>query len=498
MAKDSDRLRGGFGTEETGGALSGLLAEEDEFDRRALWRLGTWAAASVGAVIVALIANQSTIGIRHEQSASADLLKQAQQLQLTARESQNETRRLASAVDTLNSDRDRLYSRVAVLEQGLDSVTGAIARQGFAAPSSQAGASQAGAAQASASQANPNQASAGQGSASQPTNNQGNASQANTSVTLPTSATAGPTASSLPPTAATTAATIAPAAPAPTASVDPPAAKPSPAPAVSPVTVTAAAVVEKQDKQAPAAAPASEPIPAVKSAAAPPSASAQPSGSLMASKSMMAPPDAGAGKLIEPAVPPKVATNAPMSEVVAAVAPKAPAETGPDTASPAPEVTVQRTEFGVDVGGANSISGLRALWRGLIKSRTNAALTKLRPIIVIKENTNGLGMQLRLVAGPITDAAAAAKICASLTVSDRSCSTAVFEGQRLAVNADEADKTESSKAEAEPDNKPTLAASKSSGHRHYYAGKHPRAEEPPPKPEPSTFSSLIFGKRKQD
>jgi hypothetical protein len=184
---------------------------------------------------------------------------------------------------------------------------------------------------------------------------------------------------------------------------------------------------------------------------------------------------------------------------VAAVVPKAPAETEPEADSASPELTVRRTEFGVDVGGANSIAGLRALWRGLTKSRANAALTKLRPIIVIKENTNGLGMQLRLVAGPITDAAAAAKICASLTVSDRNCSTAVFEGQRLAVNADEADKIESSKAEAEPDNKLVPATSRSSGHKHYYSGKHPRAEEaPPPKPEPSTFSSLIFGRRKQE
>jgi hypothetical protein len=74
MAKVSDRLRGGFDKEETGGALSGLLAEEDEFDRRTLWRLGTWAAVSVGAVVVALITNQSSIGMRHEQTASADLL----------------------------------------------------------------------------------------------------------------------------------------------------------------------------------------------------------------------------------------------------------------------------------------------------------------------------------------------------------------------------------------------------------------------------------------
>ena len=128
MAKDSDKLRRGFDIGETGGALSGLLADDEELDRGALWRLATWAAVSVGAVIVALIANQSSIGVRREQSASADLLKQAQQLQLTAKESQNETRRLASAVDTLNSDRDRLYSRVAVIEQGLDSVTGTIAR----------------------------------------------------------------------------------------------------------------------------------------------------------------------------------------------------------------------------------------------------------------------------------------------------------------------------------------------------------------------------------
>ena len=132
MAKDSDNLAGSFETENTGGLLSGLLAEEDEFDRRALWRLGSWGVASVGAVIVAMLANQSSIGMRREQIAAADLARQAQQIQSVAKESQNETRRLASAIDTLNGDRDRLYSRVTVLEQGLDSVTGAIARQNSA------------------------------------------------------------------------------------------------------------------------------------------------------------------------------------------------------------------------------------------------------------------------------------------------------------------------------------------------------------------------------
>jgi hypothetical protein len=46
-------------------------------------------------------------------------------------------------------------------------------------------------------------------------------------------------------------------------------------------------------------------------------------------------------------------------------------------------------------------------------------------------------MQLRLVAGPLNDAAAAAKICAALIESQRTCETAVFEGQRLAMKADE-------------------------------------------------------------
>jgi hypothetical protein len=163
---------------------------------------------------------------------------------------------------------------------------------------------------------------------------------------------------------------------------------------------------------------------------------------LVAPRSMMAPPDAAATKLIEPEKPKqaepekpgKALTAAQVPEVVAAVS--SAADATPD-ASQAAATTVKRTEFGVDVGGANSVGGLRALWRGLLKSRSNAALTTLRPIIVIKEGSNGLGMQLRLVAGPLDDAAAAAKICAGLIENDRRCETTVFEGQRLAMKADE-------------------------------------------------------------
>jgi anti-sigma-K factor RskA len=107
MAKDPIDLAG-FDVENTGGLLSGFLAEEDEFDRRSLWRLGSWGVAAVTAVIVALMANQSSIGSQRDQVAAADLARQSQQIQTVAKDSQNEARRLTSAIDTLNGDRDRL------------------------------------------------------------------------------------------------------------------------------------------------------------------------------------------------------------------------------------------------------------------------------------------------------------------------------------------------------------------------------------------------------
>lgn len=217
----------------------------------------------------------------------------------------------------------------------------------------------------------------------------------------------------------------------------------------------------------------------------------------------MGPPDAAASKLIEPEKPQtpeklekpekseksekpaKAITTAPMPEIVAL----APAADDAEQDAARPRLAVQRTEFGVDVGGANSVGGLRALWRGLLKSRSNAALTTLRPIIVIKEASNGLGMQLRLVAGPLDDAAAAAKICAGLIENERPCSTTVFDGQRLAMNADEpaaADKGVTDKPVAA---KPAI--SRYSTRRRAFS-KRAAVEEPAKKPDPPSTLSSFF------
>jgi len=376
MVQDSDHLAG-FETENTGGFLSGLLADEDHIDRRALWRLGSWGVATVGAIIVAVLASQSSIGLRREQMASGDLARQ--QIQSVAKESQNEARRLASAIETLNSDRDRLYARVTVLEQGLDTATGAIARQNSA-----------------------------------------------------------------------------------------------PAPVVSPVVAAPAKPAEKPPADA---APAKDSSPAaVSPVAQTPQAQAPqnppavtPATPLMASKSMLAPPDAPAGKLIPSETPMSAITASPMPEVVASAPSADVAERDP------PKVAVQRTEFGVDVGSANSLGGLRALWRGLLRSKSNAPLATLRPIIVVKESNSGLGMQLRLVAGPLADAAAAAKICAVLLESERTCETTVFDGQRLSMKADQA----------------PASVVKPPASRRRSSAKHAVQEEPPKTPETSTLSSLL-------
>src|SRR5258707_12315914 len=146
---------------------------------------------------------------------------------------------------------------------------------------------------------------------------------------------------------------------------------------------------------------------------------------------MLAPPDAPAGKLIPSETPVSAITASPIPEVVASAQAADVAERDP------PKVAVQRTEFGVDVGSAISLGGLRALWRGLLKSKSKAPLAALRPIIVVKESNTGLGMQLRLVAGPLADAAAAAKICAALLKRQRPCDTTVFDGQRLGMRTED-------------------------------------------------------------
>ncbi|MCW2078276.1 UNVERIFIED_ORG: hypothetical protein M2193_000451 [Bradyrhizobium japonicum] len=434
MAKDSDPLADAFGTKETGGLFSGLLAEESAFDRRMMWRLGSWGVAAVGAVVIAVMANQAQLGWRRDQVASADLVRQADRLQLLTRESQNEARRLAAAVETLNADRDRLYSRVTVLEQGLDSVTGAIARQ----------------------TAKPQDTPA--------------------------------------PDAQPAAPSVAPVASMPSPSSDKPRAAAAKEQAKEPTKDTVKETAKEPSSPPPQSAAAASLV-----QQSPATTSALPMLPLVPSKSIMAPPDPAASKLTQPETTEKTTEKTaekkpeptPAPTEIAAASAKPPEA----TESEAPAIAVQQTRFAIDLGGANSIDGLRALWRGVTKS--NPEVATLRPIIMIKEGTTGLGMHLRLGAGPLINAAAAAKLCAGLAENDRHCETTVFDGQRLSMRGGSEkgqeksqDRIQEKNAEKNPDAAPQAetapapapTAKPDKRRRSYSSKRSSKREEPAPAP----------------
>lgn len=115
----------------------------------------------------------------------------------------------------------------------------------------------------------------------------------------------------------------------------------------------------------------------------------------------------------------------------------APANAVPDIPIPRPaappppdDTATAKPEFGVDLGRANSVEGLRQLWT-TVRGRHGAALEGLRPIVTIRELARSGGVEIRLVAGPIPNAAAAARLCATLP--GVTCHPTLFDGQRLAL-----------------------------------------------------------------
>jgi len=120
---------------------------------------------------------------------------------------------------------------------------------------------------------------------------------------------------------------------------------------------------------------------------------------------------------------------APQAQTRVATVPAAAAGDTPPAATAAPAAT--RTEFGVDIGGASSLDELRALWNAA-KGQHPRLLGGLRPIFSVREDRSGT-LDMRLIVGPLANASAAARLCASLGAADVMCSTRPYDGQRLAV-----------------------------------------------------------------
>jgi hypothetical protein len=374
-------------------------AESRRFNLRGLWRLTAWAgvaalslasvvlSANSGpgpqqrlATILALVSDQPD----NSEAANGELGSTEPTQSPRSADPESEARRLAAVVQALAADRDRMLARINTLERNLNEpATGSVNRDGTA-----------------------------ERRKSEAPNRDPESTSRDGAPLIPAS----PGASSeLPPAdteAVTTPRSALPSAPAPPISVSSPA-SPLASPA-APVTGSAAAPTMLA-VSVPVAAPPRSPPAAINPSAIPPGPSAGlPSGWLAVASAMPARQfTAATVPPADPAASLAFASANPAAENPAAVEP-----------------VTTRTEVGVDIGGAATVEALRALWTSA-KTRAAPLLDKLRPVVVTREVRPG-SVQLRLVLGPLANAGAAARLCASLAPIGRACRPTVFEGQHLA------------------------------------------------------------------
>jgi hypothetical protein len=131
-------------------------------------------------------------------------------------------------------------------------------------------------------------------------------------------------------------------------------------------------------------------------------------------------------------------TNSP-AEPAVAPPPSASRVAGvsPSGGIPELEAIPARPAAGVDIGGATNFDGLRTLWNAITSSHDDL-FEGLHPIVTVRENSKSRAAELRLIAGPLSDAESASRICATLAAAKRYCRLVAFEGQPLALNVPEA------------------------------------------------------------
>jgi hypothetical protein len=208
---------------------------------------------------------------------------------------------------------------------------------------------------------------------------------------------------------------------------------------------------------APKPLPTAAPAP---TASAPPPTSASPtpaSSTPLAPRSQTQPEKATPAAAAPPAAAPP--PTAPPHGAIATSPPAAPPAAAPPPTRVAnlpeaadPEGKSRIVDFGLDVGGATTFDGLRALWNS-VRNNTADLFDDLHPMVAAREN-KARGVDLRLVVGPIGSSEAATQMCATLLAARRFCQMTIFEGQPLPQA--------SSVAEGEPRRTPPAAPTRTS------------------------------------
>lgn len=130
---------------------------------------------------------------------------------------------------------------------------------------------------------------------------------------------------------------------------------------------------------------------------------------------------------VEPTPPP----SPPEPEVTSSVPPWANVPLQVPMPPQPPVSSVGKPEFGLDLGSASTVEALRTAWTAALR-RHGTLLEGLHPVVQMRERPRPGGMELRLIAGPVPNAAAAARLCAAMTAAGALCAPALFDGQRLA------------------------------------------------------------------
>jgi pyruvate/2-oxoglutarate dehydrogenase complex dihydrolipoamide acyltransferase (E2) component len=126
------------------------------------------------------------------------------------------------------------------------------------------------------------------------------------------------------------------------------------------------------------------------------------------------------------AAPEKPAEEPAENDVTSSIPSTATTQSEPE----ADDATPAKPQFALDLGIAPTIDQLRTAWTIALR-RHGTLLQGLNP--AVHQSTRPGRAIFHLLAGPLPSAAAAAKICQSMTAAGAICSPAMFDGQRLAL-----------------------------------------------------------------
>lgn len=128
---------------------------------------------------------------------------------------------------------------------------------------------------------------------------------------------------------------------------------------------------------------------------------------------------AAIASVLSPVLPPPAGLTSP--------SPALPSEEAADaTPAPAPPAV-----YGIDLGSAHSVEVLHARWTAFRSTRPKL-FEGLRPLVSCKEIGRSKRTEWRLLVGPLPDAEAASRLCASLAAFWPFCQPTTFAGERLA------------------------------------------------------------------